>query len=71
MEENNGTKRTLAKLFLNTLYGKMESNTDNSFKYAYMKQDNTVGFIKVNVNDNKAGYFSVGSSITKIGRAHV
>lgn len=60
MEENN------AKLFLNNLYGEMasKSNTDNSFKYVYMKQDNTVGFIEVKVNDKKAGYFSVGSAIT-------
>lgn len=66
--ESKGAKRTLAKLFLNNLYGKMASNTDSSFKYAYMKSDNTVGFMEVTANDKKAGYIAVGSAITSYAR---
>jgi hypothetical protein len=66
--ESKGAKRTLAKLFLNNLYGKMASNTDSSFKYAYMKQDSTVGFMEVVANDKKAGYIAVGSAITSYAR---
>lgn len=66
--ESKGAKRTLAKLFLNNLYGKMASNTDSSFKLAYMKEDGTVGFMEVIENNKKAGYIPVGSAITSYAR---
>lgn len=63
-----GAMRTLAKLFLNNLYGKMASNTDSSFKLAYMKENETVGFMEVLENNKKAGYIPVGSAITSYAR---
>lgn len=66
--ESKGAMRTLAKLFLNNLYGKMASNTDSSFKLAYMKEDGTVGFMEVIENNKKAGYIPVGSAITSYAR---
>lgn len=66
--ESTGAIRELAKLFLNNLYGKMASNEDSSFKYAYIKEDNTIGFYHVTANDKKAGYIAVGSAITSYAR---
>lgn len=63
-----GALRTLAKLFLNNLYGKMASNTDSSFKLAYTKEDESIGFMEVLANDKKAGYIPVGSAITSYAR---
>lgn len=63
-----GAKRTLAKLFLNNLYGKMASSTNSSFKVAFEKDDGSVGFYEVNENDKKPGYIPVGSAITSYAR---
>lgn len=66
--ESTGAMRTLAKLFLNNLYGKMASNTDSSFKLAYTKEDGTIGFYTIQANDKKIGYIPVGSAITSYAR---
>lgn len=66
--ESKGAKRELAKLFLNNLYGKMASNTDSSFKVAYVKDDKSLGFISVCENNKQAGYIPVGSAITSYAR---
>ena len=66
--ESKGAMRELAKLFLNNLYGKMASSTDSSFKVAYLKDDNSVGFYPVIENDKKPGYIPVGSAITSYAR---
>lgn len=66
--ESKGAKRELAKLFLNNLYGKMASSTNSSFKYAYIKDDKSVGFVEVQEYDKKPGYIPVGSAITSYAR---
>lgn len=66
--ESTGALRELAKLFLNNLYGKMSSNTDSSFKVAYLKDDKTVGFYSVIEHDKKPAYIPVGSAITSYAR---
>lgn len=66
--KSKGAMRTLAKLFLNNLYGKMASNTDSSFKLAYMKDDESIGFMEVDEEKKKAGYIPVGSAITSYAR---
>lgn len=66
--KSTGAMRTLAKLFLNNLYGKMASNTDSSFKLAYIKDEGMVGFMPVIENNKKAGYIPVGSAITSYAR---
>lgn len=63
-----GAMRTEAKLFLNNLYGKMASNDNSSFKYAYMKEDESVGFVAVEAHNKQAGYIAVGSAITSYAR---
>lgn len=66
--KSKGALRTLAKLFLNNLYGKMASSTESSWKLAYMKEDGSVGFTTVIAYDKKAGYIPVGSAITSYAR---
>lgn len=63
-----GARRELAKLFLNNLYGKMASNTDSSFRVAYVKEDKTIGFYGVTANYKVPGYIPVGSAITSYAR---
>lgn len=66
--ENKGALRTLAKLFLNNLYGKMASNTESDFKYAYVKDDKSIGFVTIQANDKTPGFIAVGSAITSYAR---
>lgn len=65
---SSGAMRELAKLFLNNLYGKLASNTDSSFKYAYLKEDDTIGYVPVEAYDKEPGYIPVGSAITSYAR---
>lgn len=66
--ESKGALRTLAKLFLNNLYGKMASSDISSFKYAYVKEDKTIGFSTVEAHEKEAGYIPIGSAITSYAR---
>lgn len=63
-----GAQRTLAKLYLNNLYGKMASSTDSSFKVANIKDDGSLGFEYVEAHDKKPGYIAIGSAITSYAR---
>lgn len=67
-QESKGAKRTLAKLFLNNLYGKLASSTESSFKVAYIKDDGSLGFDIVEAYDKKPGYIACGSAITSYAR---
>lgn len=66
--ESKGALRTLAKLFLNNLYGKMASNTDSSFKVPYLDGNNIVKYMTVPEFEKKPGYIAVGSAITSYAR---
>ena len=66
--ESKGALRTLAKLFLNNLYGKMASSKDSSFKRAYIKEDGSLGYVEVEEYNKKAGYIAIGSAITSYAR---
>lgn len=63
-----GAMRTLAKLFLNNLYGKLATSTDSSFKLAYVKDDGTVAFYPIHQENKKPGYIACGSAITSYAR---
>ena len=63
-----GARRTLAKLFLNNLYGKMAANMDSTFKVAFLKEDGTVGFVRAEAKEKTPGYIPVGSAITAYAR---
>lgn len=64
-----GAKRSLAKLYLNNLYGKFATNTNSSFKVAFTKEDGSLGFYCVRENKKKAGYIAIGSAITSYARS--
>ena len=66
--ESKGALRTLAKLFLNNLYGKMASSKDSSFKYAYIRDNQSIGFTEVEEYNKQAGYIAIGSAITSYAR---
>lgn len=66
--KSKGAMRTLAKLFLNNLYGKLASSTESDFKIAYVKDDGSIGFRSVIANDKKIGYIPCGSAITSYAR---
>ena len=63
-----GALRTLAKLFLNNLYGKLASSTDSSFKVAIVKEDGRIAYYCVPANEKKAGFIAIGSAITSYAR---
>lgn len=66
--ESTGAKRTLAKLFLNNLYGKMATSRNSSWKYCIMKDDNSIGFLPVAEYKKKTVFIPVGSAITSYAR---
>lgn len=66
-KNSKGAMRTLAKLFLNNLYGKFATNTNSSFKYAIIKDD-AVMFVDIPAFDKEAGYIPIGSAITSYAR---
>ena len=66
--ESKGAMRTLAKLFLNNLYGKMASSTNSSFKVAYEDNEGDIRFHTIPAFDKKAGYIPIGSAITSYAR---
>ena len=66
-QENKGALRTLAKLFLNNLYGKLASSTDSSYKIPFLED----GVLKNKVvieHKKDAGYIAVGSAVTSYAR---
>lgn len=67
-QESTGALRELAKLFLNNLYGKMAMSTNSSFKFAYVKENGSVGFKTIFANEKKPGYIPIGSAITSYAR---
>ena len=66
--ESTGAMRTLAKLFLNNLYGKMASSTDSSFKVIYTEEDGRLAYRCIEQHKKIPGYIAVGSAITSYAR---
>lgn len=64
-----GGKRTLAKLYLNNLYGKLATSDNSSFKVAYLdEEDNIVKYYTVPQHDKSTIYIPIGSAITSYAR---
>lgn len=66
--ESKGAMRTLAKLFLNNLYGKLAATTNSSFKVCYTREDGSLGFMPVEQHEKTPGYIACGSAITSYAR---
>lgn len=64
---NTGFLRTLAKLFLNNLYGKFATSDDSTYKEPTLVNDN-VEFIYHEEHEKKVGYIPIGSAITSYAR---
>lgn len=63
-----GAMRTLAKLFLNNLYGKMASSSDSSFKVCFINKEGGISYLDQEENEKQVGYIPVGSAITSYAR---
>lgn len=63
-----GAMRTLAKLFLNNLYGKFAASPDSSFKIAYLRADKSINFVDQREREKTPGYIPVGTAITSYAR---
>ena len=66
--KSKGALRTLAKLFLNNLYGKFASTPDSSFKVCYLRGDGSINFIDQKESDKTPGYIAIGSAVTSYAR---
>lgn len=70
--DGNGAKRTIAKLFLNSLYGKFGQNPVRRKKLPFVDYDNKIHFYKSNKEvANKFNYLPVATFITSIARYKV
>lgn len=67
--ESTGAKRTIAKLFLNSLYGRCCTTTDSSFKTLFLGDDDILHSDIVMKFDKTPGYIAAGSAITAYARA--
>jgi hypothetical protein len=63
-----GAQRQIAKLFLNNLYGKLATSPISSFKVAYMKEDESLGYTIQCAEDKEPVYIAAGSAITSYSR---
>ena len=63
-----GAQRQIAKLFLNNLYGKLATSPISSFKVAYMKEDESLGYDIQCAEDKDPVYIAAGSAITSYSR---
>lgn len=62
-----GARRTICKLFLNNLYGKMAQSTVSNFKIARL-QDGVLKFSTQKADERKPMYIPIGSAITSYSR---
>ena len=68
IEAKNKAIRTLAKLMLNNLYGKMASSAVSNFRVAELDEDGNIHYYTVPDNSKKIGYIPIGSAITSYAR---
>lgn len=67
-ENSTGAMRTLAKLFLNNLYGKFASSRESSYQQPYIGNDGVVTYDTIREYDKKSGFIPIGSAITSYAR---
>ena len=65
---DNKALRTIAKLFLNNLYGKLAASMNSSYKMAYLNEDGAMRFNDVSCFDKEPGYVPIGAAITAYAR---
>lgn len=67
LNATNKVDRTLAKLYMNNLYGKMATSTDSSYKVPYL-ENGILKFNEITEFEKQAGYIAIGSAITAYAR---
>lgn len=67
-ENSKDGMRTIAKLFLNNLYGKLASNDDSSFKVAYLNDNNALSFYTQEAHEKKLISVACGAAVTSYAR---
>lgn len=68
-KNSKGAMRTLAKLFLNNLYGKFAATPDSSFQYAYTRPDEKFfRMVEVPAYEKTPGYIAIGAAVTSYAR---
>ena len=68
-ENSTGAIRTLAKLFLNNLYGKLAASTDSSHKLAIIDPEtDALSYVTVISNEKQPGYIPIGCCVTSYAR---
>lgn len=63
------SRRSIAKLFLNSLYGKLAAGTNSSFKHIIQGEEKELKSETIFECNKKAGFIAVGSAITSYARA--
>lgn len=67
-KNSTGGKRQLAKLMLNSLYGKFASSTDNLNKVPYLDEKGVINFVVVQDEDRKPVYTPLACFVTAHAR---
>lgn len=67
-EHSKDGMRTIAKLFLNNLYGKLASNDDSSFKIAYINENGALSFNTQEAHEKKLISVACGAAVTSYAR---
>ena len=67
-ERSKDGMRTIAKLFLNNLYGKLASNDDSSFKIAYINENGALSFNTQEAHEKKLISVACGAAVTSYAR---
>ena len=71
MKENSpsgSSRRSIAKLFLNSLYGKLSAGTNSSFKHLRLGESRELESETIFESNKKAGYIAIGAAITSYAR---
>ena len=66
-QESTGARRTLAKLFLNNLYGKLAASKNSSFKYV-TQEGERLAYNTIEDESKTPGFIACGSAITAYAR---
>lgn len=66
--ESKGAKRTIAKLFLNNLYGKLSSSTNSSYKRPELDSAGTLKLVEVEEYEKSPWFIAMGSAVTSYAR---
>lgn len=67
-QESTGSRKAIAKLLQNNLYGKFSTTPDSSFKYPYVSESDVIMYRRVPEYEKTPGYIPIGAAITSYAR---